>query len=53
MDDLDAKLQHERARLVGLLGGLADALNRLSMERLAEVLPMAASLDDIGGAYAN
>ena len=47
MDDLEQKLTQERARLVGLLTGLATALGELPAACLAEVLPMLAGVDDI------
>lgn len=45
--DLDAKLSLERDRLVQQLAGLADALNGLPPERLADVLPIVAGVDAI------
>lgn len=47
MDTLDRKLSHERDRLVQQLAGLADALNGLSPEQLADVLPIVAGVDAI------
>jgi hypothetical protein len=44
---LDAKLSYERDRLVQQLAGLADALNGLSTEQLADVLPIVAGVDTI------
>ncbi len=44
---LDAKIAYERDRLVQQLAGLADALNGLSSEQLAQVLPIVAGVDEI------
>jgi hypothetical protein len=40
MDDLDAKLEQERAQLVDLFNNLRYGLSHLSVERLADVLPI-------------
>lgn len=47
MSDLDTKLAAERDRLIQQLVGLADALNGLSPEQLADVLPIVAEVDAI------
>lgn len=47
MDNLDSKLLQERARVIMLLSALANGLGRLSIEQLAEVLPLMAPIDQV------
>lgn len=45
--DLDAKLSHERDRLVQQLAGLCDALLCASPGQLADMLPILATVDTV------
>ncbi len=47
MDNLDAKLVAERARIVALLSRIAKALGKLPPEELAEILPVAVGVDEL------